>query len=106
MQPVTKAALKKFLHQHIDDLIDNFSDHTLMPEAILGLTLSNRCCKEDDEDIMVIEEIHARIIPYNEPTDEFHMEDVEFYRTVEKDAKCIQHHTTAIMGGGLVDGTD
>lgn len=103
MQPVTKAALKKFLHQHIDDMVDHFSDHALMGEAILGLTLSNRCVKADDEDIMVIEEIHGRIVPYNDPTDEFHMEDVEFYRTVEKDAKTIERTTAEIMGGGLLD---
>lgn len=99
MQSVSKAALKKFLHQHVDDLVDRFSDHALMPEAILGLTLSNRCCKEDDEDIIVIEEIHSRIIPYNNPTDEFRLEEVEFYRTVEKDAKNIESFTTMILGG-------
>lgn len=103
MNTISKAALKRLLHQNIDDLVDNFSDLALMPEAILGLTLSNRCVKEDDEDIMVIEEIHIRIVPYNEPTSEFHMEDVEFYRTVEKGTKVIERTTVEIMGGGLLD---
>lgn len=99
MDQTSKAALKKFLHQHVDELVDSFSDHAIMPAAILELSLKNRCVKEDDEDIMVIEEICSRIIPYNNPTNLYELEDVEFYRTIEKDAKSIEHHSVAILGG-------
>lgn len=102
MNEVSKAALKRFLHQHIDDMVDHFADHLLMPEAILTLSLSNHCSREEDDGVTVDEEIVCNIVPFNDPTDSYGMEDVFTHRRIYKGAKTIESTSTEIMGGGLV----